>query len=73
MRFFEDIIQQVTKTGYRVCGDHVMCYRKVEVTYLVVADGIGSGVYCMAWCEYENNYCGGSFRRSLWLCIDAVS
>ena len=45
MRFFEDIIQQVTKTGYRVCGDHVMCYRTVEVTYLVVADGIGSGVY----------------------------
>ena len=45
MRFFEDIIQQVTKSGYRVCGDHVMCYRTVEVTYLVVADGIGSGVY----------------------------
>lgn len=45
MRFIEDIIQQVTKTGYRVCGDHVMCYRTVEVTYLVVADGIGSGVY----------------------------
>ncbi|MBO7739649.1 MAG: SpoIIE family protein phosphatase [Oscillospiraceae bacterium] len=45
MRFFEDVIQQVTKSGYRVCGDHVMCYRTVEVTYLVVADGIGSGVY----------------------------
>lgn len=45
MRFFEDIIQQVIKTGYRVCGDHVMCYRTVEVTYLVVTDGIGSGVY----------------------------
>ena len=45
MRFFEDIVQQVIKTGYRVCGDHIMCYRTVEVTYLVVTDGIGSGVY----------------------------
>lgn len=45
LRFFEDIVQQVTKTGYRVCGDHVMCYRTVDVTYFVIADGIGSGVY----------------------------
>ena len=45
MKFFEDIVGQVSKSGKIVCGDAYLCDRTLDYTEFVLCDGIGSGVY----------------------------
>lgn len=45
MKFFEDIVEQMSKQNYIVCGDTFICERTAESTFFVLCDGIGSGVY----------------------------
>ena len=45
MKYFASLIRQYSKEGERVCGDCVRCLRTGSATYMVLCDGIGSGIY----------------------------
>jgi len=45
MNFFENTVYQEIKDHQLVCGDAVRCLRKNQATYLILCDGVGSGIY----------------------------
>lgn len=45
MKFFEDVVKQVSKHDQIVCGDTYIYERNLESTVFVLCDGIGSGIY----------------------------
>ena len=70
MKFFEDIVYQQKKSGYKVCGDTYLCERTENSTVFVLCDGVGSGVYAnIAAITCANRLlellrCGTSFRAA---------
>lgn len=45
MRFHADVaVAQLNKTGEELCGDHVSVTRTADDTFIVLSDGLGSGV-----------------------------
>lgn len=45
MKYFKDIVKQVSKRNNKVCGDIFLCERAHDSTAFVLCDGIGSGIY----------------------------
>lgn len=45
MLFFEAVTRQANKKDHRVCGDFYKVLRFADVSYYLICDGIGSGIY----------------------------